>query len=98
MEKILEDNKTGQFNDIMKDVETKIESFKSNLNTVKKCLDEKDLSVSTLEEKIKNMDEVYHQHNLKIEKLEKANEENVKNIAYLMEKFKTFDKSVPVTV
>ena len=39
----------------------------------------------------------HHQQNLKIEKLGKANEENVKNIAYLMDKFKTFDKSVPVT-
>ena len=73
-------------------LDNKINSFEVNLTTVKECLLEKDTYISTLENKIKELEEDNNLQNLKIDKLEKDNEENIKSINFLSDQLSKFKK------
>ena len=73
----------------MKVVEKKRETLQNNLNTVQKCLGEKDEHIINLENMIKGVEK---NTNETILKLEKQNDDNLKNIEVLMEKISNYEK------
>ena len=90
-----ERNKAESLQTLANDMQKKFEKFESNLETMKKCLMEKDLFISDLERKISDMDSNFETQNIKIQNLEKANQENVKELSKLKEN-PTDEKSVEV--
>ena len=75
---------------ILEKMENKLKVFEGNIQTMKKCIADKDIYITSLEDTIKNNDmkfeECRKEQMCKMVNLEKANDENVLNIAVLMQK------------
>ena len=55
-------------------------------------LDEKDSYISDLEEKVKNLENNKIKQDERISELEKKNEQNERDIKFLMDKFSSYEK------
>ena len=71
----LASSKTTNFEEVLKTVDDKIDTFENNLLTLKKCIAEKDTFISNLEKKVVDLEtklaDISKLHNEKIEELEK---------------------------
>ena len=108
LEKVIEESEARNSCEVnVEELEAKIYSSKSNLNTMKVCIEEKDLYISTLEERIREVkkksdlvmmqqNKVIIQQNDKIEKLEKSNEEIIKELDLFVEKIPYLTSTPPL--
>ena len=100
IEKVLKETqeviKADTVQQLAQEMQKKFENYETNLETMKKCLVEKDLYISDLENKINVMDSNFEAQNIKIENLEKANQQNVMELSKLNENLANDEKSIEV--
>ena len=100
IEKVLKETqeviKADTVQQLAQEMQKKFENYETNLETMKKCLVEKDLYISDLENKINVMDSNFEAQNIKIENLEKANQQNVMELSKFNENIANDEKSIEV--